>query len=311
MTIPVILEVLEQNPDVEIDVLTRPFTSKLFPAHPRLKAIGVDVDNQYKGFFGLWKLSKELKTNKYTAIADLHFVLRSRLISRFMRRGRSIAHLDKGREDKKALTRKQNKIRGQIRPMTERYADVFRELGLSVELSHTFAGSSKSNTIGFAPFAQHKGKAWPERHAVRLLEELNAAGRDVLLFGGPDERLKLEQMSAGMDKVNVHVGTGIQSDIDAMRELRLMVSMDSANMHLASLAHTEVVSIWGATHPDAGFLGWGQTVDNAVQVDVDTLSCRPCSVFGNVPCHRGDWACMETLEPEQVLHKISALIGEQ
>ncbi|NVK26805.1 MAG: glycosyltransferase family 9 protein [Flavobacteriia bacterium] len=311
MTIPVILEVLEQNPGVEIDVLTRPFTSKLFPNHPRLKAIGVDVDSQYKGFFGLWRLSKQLKSNHYDAVADLHFVLRSRLIARFMRKRTKVVHLDKGREDKKALTRKENKVRGQIRPMTERYADVFRGLGCAVNLSNELHSTASSSQIGFAPFAQHKGKAWPERHAIRLLEELNAKGQEVLLFGGPDEREKLEQMGANMDMVSVHKGTGIQSDIEAMRNLRLMVSMDSANMHLASLAGTEVVSIWGATHPDAGFLGYGQKVDNAVQVDVDTLSCRPCSVFGNVPCHRGDWACMETLEPEMVLHKISALLEEQ
>lgn len=308
MTVPVILEVLDQNPEVEIDVLTRPFTAKLFPDHPRLKAIGVDVDKKYKGIFGLWKLSSELQSNGYDAIADLHYVLRSRLLTRFLKSGRSSSHMDKGREEKKALTRKENKARGALRPMTERYADVFRALGLTVELSHILRTSkTKREGIGFAPFAQHKGKAWPLEHARELLEKLNEEGRAVKLFGGPQEQEELLSLSQGLSRVSLHKGSGIQSDIEAMSSLEVVISMDSANMHLSSLAGTPVISIWGATHPDAGFLGYGQREDHAVQISTERLGCRPCSVFGNVPCHRGDWACMQQLSSDSVLEKLKDL----
>lgn len=311
MTIPVILEVLEQNPTLEIDVLTRPFTAKLFPPHPRLKAIGADVDKEYNGFVGLWKLSKSLSANEYEAIADLHYVLRSRVITRLLRSGKKHAHMDKGRAEKKALTQKQNKVRGALRPMTERYADVFRALGCPVQLQHSFETNESSTTIGFAPFAQHVGKAWPDYHARTLLEQLNAEGKSVLLFGGPHEREALEKLGEDLANVSVHSGSGLASDIDSMRSLQMMISMDSANMHLASLAEIPVISIWGATHPDAGFLGYGQSLENAVQISTDELECRPCSVFGNVPCYRGDWACMNQLKPEQVLSKIHDLQAKQ
>lgn len=307
MTVPVILEVLEQNPEVEIDVLTRPFTAKLFPNHPRLKAIGADVDKKYKGLPGIWKLSTKLKANGYEAIADLHYVLRSRLITRFLRFGRATAQMDKGRREKKALTRKDHKVRGVLRPMTERYADVFRDLGLNVVLPHQLKSEDeREDVIGFAPFAQHKGKAWPKEHARELLEQLNRDSQEVKLFGGPDEQSELKELASNLAHVSLHRGKGIRSDIDAMKSLKVMVSMDSANMHLASLAGTPVVSIWGATHPDAGFLGYGQTVDNAVQISTDELECRPCSVFGNVPCHRGDWACLQNLGAEEVLSKLKS-----
>ena len=64
-----------------------------------------------------------------------------------------------------------------------------------------------------------------------------------------------------------------------------------------------VISIWGATHPFAGFLGWGQDEKNIVQID---LYCRPCSVFGNKPCYRGDHACMNRIEEEMVFEKAGA-----
>ena len=86
-----------------------------------------------------------------------------------------------------------------------------------------------------------------------------------------------------------------------MSYIDVMVSMDSANMHLASLVGTTVVSVWGATHPYAGFMGWNQKEENAVQV---TLPCRPCSIFGNKPCRRGDYACLRQIEPSDIIQKI-------
>ena len=89
--------------------------------------------------------------------------------------------------------------------------------------------------------------------------------------------------------------------------LDVHVSMDSANMHLGSLVGKDVISIWGATHPYAGFYGYRQRPDLAIQT---CLPCRPCSIFGNKPCYRGDWACLNTIEPEQVIKKINDYLKE-
>ena len=90
-----------------------------------------------------------------------------------------------------------------------------------------------------------------------------------------------------------------------MSHLQVMISMDSANMHLASLVNTPVVSIWGATHPYAGFMGWNQRYENAAQVELD---CRPCSIYGNKPCLRGDYACLKNISPEQIISKVESLL---
>jgi ADP-heptose:LPS heptosyltransferase len=90
-----------------------------------------------------------------------------------------------------------------------------------------------------------------------------------------------------------------------MSHLDVMLSMDSANMHMASLVATPVVSIWGATHPYAGFMGWGQDSANVIQVDLD---CRPCSIYGQKPCLRGDYACLNMIKPETIVEKINTLL---
>ena len=100
----------------------------------------------------------------------------------------------------------------------------------------------------------------------------------------------------------------LEQELALMSHLKLMVSMDSANMHLASLAGTPVVSIWGATHPLAGFMGWNQRTEWAVQAD--SLPCRPCSIFGNKPCLRGDYACLTGLKAEDILCKINLILNK-
>ena len=94
-------------------------------------------------------------------------------------------------------------------------------------------------------------------------------------------------------------------ELALMSHLDVMLAMDSGNMHLASLVGTPVVSVWGATHPYAGFMGWGQSEKNAVQI---SLPCRPCSIFGNKPCIRGDYACLRQITPNQIIEKVESLL---
>jgi ADP-heptose:LPS heptosyltransferase len=74
-------------------------------------------------------------------------------------------------------------------------------------------------------------------------------------------------------------------------------------MHIASLLGVKVVSVWGATHPSLGFSPLGN-IKGVVKLNDNELGCQPCSVFGNKPCSRGDYACMEKIGIEKVLEKI-------
>ncbi len=310
MTIPVVMALLEQHPEVEVVFVTRPFPAKLFPQHPRLKVLGVDVDKDYNGIGGLHRLYKLLKKEEVDAVADLHGVLRTHVVRNlFLLSGTKVAMIDKGREEKKALVRKENKERKSLTHSCQRYADVFGRLGREVKLSFALPDRRRRPheipKIGFAPFAAHQGKCLPEKKSRELLEQMTAKGWAVSLFGGKGELEQLERLSEGLSNVKLVAGAfDLKGELEFMAGLDAMVSMDSANMHLASLVGLPVVSVWGATHPDAGFLGYGQSLENAVQVDVDTLPCRPCSVFGNKPCWRGDYACLEWFDVSKVVERL-------
>ena len=323
MSVPVIKELLEEYPDLHLTYVSKPFHQSFFEGIERLTFYGVDLDN-YKGLFGLRRLTKELSTfSDFDAFVDLHNVLRTRIIRLFYpTKGIPVAKIGKGRTAKKKLTRKKNKILKPLKLMVQRYADVFEEVGLPFELQNelksvhhplnarllSVLGQKKSNWIGIAPFARHKTKRMPLEKAENVIMELSHLPNvKLMLFGGgKQEEQKLQSIADDYRNVyNIAGKLQLEDELDLMSQLDVMVSMDSANMHMASLMGVPVVSVWGGTHPYLGFLGYGQSITDTVQTD---LSCRPCSVFGEKECFRGDYACLHRIDEEEVLIKVSQFL---
>ncbi|WP_228417666.1 glycosyltransferase family 9 protein [Chryseobacterium contaminans] len=305
MTVPVFKEFLEQNPDVEIVMVSRKNFEALFAGIPNVIFKGINVDD-YKGFFGLRRLGDELiKEFKPDYIANLHDVIRTKILDRIYRRkGFKVFKINKGKEEKEHLTDVWNLNKVQLKKTVERYADVFREMGFKVELSQKLRPVSEHKTgIGFAPFAQHKGKMLPLEKSFELARLLAQKHTVYFFGGGKKETETLESWESKIPNTKSLSGKlSLTEELQKISELEVMISMDSANMHLASLMGTRCVSIWCETHPYAGFLGFGQSEEDVVQVK--DLSCRPCSVFGDKECYRGDWACLEEFTIQKVIDKI-------
>jgi ADP-heptose:LPS heptosyltransferase len=324
MTVPVIKTVLSQNPQVHITVVSNAFFQPLFRGIDRCHFYPANLKQQHKGIGGLFRLYKELKKSApITAIADLHSVLRSSILKFFFSAGGyKIATIDKGRAAKKALTRKENKICSPLPTTHERYAGVFRQLGLVADIKKQLPVFEKQplpaaavtmfetgrEIIGVAPFAQYTEKMYPLEKMKTVVQQLVEGNYRVLLFGGGEKETAILQLWQN-EMENVYAVAGkfsFTEELTIISNLNTMVSMDSANMHLASLFGIRVVSIWGATHPFAGFTGWAQLPENIVQAD---LYCRPCSVFGNKPCYRGDHACMHIISPFMIIERIIRVAG--
>lgn len=306
MTAVVFREVLEQNPNVRIVMVSRNGFADLFQGMENLTFHGIDVD-EYKGFTGLMKLANELhKQYNIDAIADLHDVIRTKILDKIFRlKGLKVFKINKGKQEKEVLTNVWNLNKHQLKPTTERYADVFRAMEIPVVLSHQLRTSTKNKAgIGLAPFAQHKGKVMPLEESFVLAKQL-AKRYKVYFFGGGKEECEiLEEWQRRIPNTESLAGKlSLSEELEKIAHLELMVSMDSANMHLASLVGTRCISVWGATHHFSGFLGYGQSESDVVHIK--DFTCRPCSVFGDKECYRGDWACLTELSASAVLNKIN------
>ena len=313
--IPALYSVAEKYPDDQFLLLTQHPWQSLFINKPsNLTVFPVYKKGKHKGIRGIIRLLYELVPliQNDVKLADVHDVIRSLLIRTYFRlRGARIAVIEKGRGEKRRLVRPNHKILHPLKTTMERYRQVFENLGYDASLNFTGLFSEKPTKerirIGIAPFAKHRGKTYPVEQMEKVVFQLSEwPDTQLFLFGGKEESGLLESWSEQYKFVESVAGQlSFQEELLLMNQLDLMVSMDSANMHLASLVNTPVVSIWGATHPYAGFYGFNQDIKNAVQID---LPCRPCSVFGNKPCRRGDYACLNQISPEEIVSKIEQVL---
>ena len=333
MTVPVVWALAQQYPHVRITVLSRPFARVFYEnLAPNVNFMAADLKKEYHGVSGLNALYRRLIAKQFTAVADLHDILRSKYLRlRFNMGHYHVAHINKHRAEKRLLTRQKNKVMRQLPTSFENYAEVFARLGYPVKTEgfRSLFGEGKGDLrllppqigerrsfqqwIGVAPFAAHEGKIYPIDRMEQVVARLCQAHPScrIFLFGGGKREMEVfNRWTATYQQcINASALLGsLQQELILMSHLNVMLCMDSANLHLASLVATPVVSVWGATHPFAGFMGWGQQEENAVQVQ---LPCRPCSVYGNKPCVRGDFACMNNISVDDVCERVEKVLAMQ
>lgn len=333
MVVPVVYSLAQQYPHVRITVLSRTFARPLFEdLAPNVNFMAADLKKEYHGIKGLNALYRRLAAKQFTAVADLHNVLRSEYLRlRFNIGHYRVEHINKHRKGRRRITAKHAKRLEQQPTSFENYVEVFKKLGYPVDINFKSIfpegeggnlnmlpkGINVKNSfeqwIGIAPFAAHEGKVYPPRLTHQVIEQLlqKYPKARIFLFGRGQQEDQYFTEWCQMHPECLYVSHQLESlhqELILMSHLDVMVSMDSSNMHLASLTGTPVVSVWGATHPYAGFLGWGQSTDNIVQID---LECRPCSIYGQKPCRRGDYACMNGIAPETIIEKIEHILSNK
>jgi ADP-heptose:LPS heptosyltransferase len=324
MTVPVICSFINKYPHVKLSMLSQKSYAPLFSSIG-INFMGIELKH-YEGLKGLYSLFKILQKEHFDLVLDLHDVLRSNVLRFFFRFiGTQVFVIDKGRKAKKAMTRKKNKRLIPLQTTVERYVDVFKKAGfdlvpnfrnlykpetdISDKIITVLPDEKDAISIGIAPFAAHQGKIYPLDKMAEILDYLSAKGFYLFLFGGKYEKAQLQEWESKFPHcVSIAGKLTLKEELQLINKLDLMISMDSANAHFASLVGTPVVSIWGATHPYAGFTGWGQSSENIVQVD---MFCRPCSVYGNKKCYRNDnpYACMKEISPNMIIEKVMSAVG--
>ena len=317
MTVPVIRAFVAQHPDVKITVISRPFFKPFFDTVPEVHFFPIDLEKKHKGILGLFRLFKELKERDVAELADLHNVLRSKMLTFFFKMcGLKTATVDKGRAGKKELTRAENKIFKPLPTMVQRHQEVFEKLGFPVDLRNPKfpefpQNPAKQNDkwIGIAPFAQYESKVYPLDLMQKVIDLLaqNQQYKIFLFGGGKKEIALLDEMAEG--KINVENLAGkvkLPQELEIISNLDVMLSMDSGNAHIAAMLGTKVITLWGATHPYAGFAPFNQPLENALTSNRGKYPLLPTSIYGNKTV-AGYQDAMRTISPESVVEKIKTI----
>ena len=327
MTVPVIRALVEQNTNVKITVVSRPFFKPFFDGIPNVEFFAVDVKERHKGLFGLLKLYADLQQLNIDAVADLHNVLRSQIIrTLFLLSGKKVAATDKGRDEKRALTRAENKVFQPVKTMVERHVETFKKLGFSVDLAEPsfpekaflseeiLSVSGKKDNfkwIGIAPFAQYESKVYPLDLMQKVIDNLVENGNyKLFLFGGgKEETEKLNTLAKQRENIVVVAGKlEFSQELQLISNLDVMLSMDSGNAHIAAMLGVKVITLWGATHPFAGFAPFNQPLENCLTSDRNQYPLLPTSVYGNKKVE-GYEDVMRSISVESIVEKVNFVLN--
>lgn len=336
LLVPVLRSLVAAHNDVEVTVTTRPRFASFFAGIERVKVFEADVDHEFTGFFGLRGLFRVLLARaNYSVVIDLHDHVRTMMLRNlFKLAGKRVVVFRKGRAEKNAFVRKEKKITKPLQHTVDRYRNAFKEAGfdfpmvagpwlLAPEESKTkvadwltaYQITKKEKWIGIAPFALHTSKIWPLANYPSLMEALiKKYNSRIFLFGGGEKEIAYFQDVQLLFPNHCVVVAGqlkMPEEIALMHQLDLMLCTDSSNMHLAALSGTPLLSIWGGTHPDVGFSPYGKGKESILQISRDELPCRPCSVFGTETCHRGDFACLNHIQSQDILNAIEKVMRVQ
>lgn len=308
-------------------VLSRVFLAPLFDSLERVDFVGADIRSEHKGVLGTFKLFKLLKQKDFDVVLDLQGSWRTRLITRlFKLSGKRVYTVDKQRAETHQLVHRGAEKYKPLKTIFERYSDVFAKIGLQTDnkfeklVPSSMAcrqkvvdvyGEKEGIWIGIAPLSIARGKTLPLRKTKNVIRHFDSQpGTKIFLFGaGEMENELLSDWQTIFKHVYaVHTSLKLGEELALMEQLDVMMSMDSANMHLAALTATPVVSIWGETHPYAGFLGWHQTVDTCVGVN---FSCRPCTAHEDKKCRYGDYRCLESIASENIIKRMTYILEKK
>ena len=270
MTVPIIRLVKRRSPSTKISILTKPSYIEIFREFKEANIISIDLKGKHKGLFGLVKLYYELKQLGVDVVIDLHGVLRTNFLKLLW--GKNFYQIEKGRNEKENLIN--GKHFQQLKTTHQRYLDVFNNINYNLSFSK-IEFPKKSNLsrhaitskidfskklIGIAPFAKHKAKAYSLEQMKEVIGSISKEYTVLLFGGGKNESKQLKIISEENKKVfSLAEEFSLSDQLDFISNLDLMISMDSANGHLAAMYGVKVLTIWGVTHPYAGFSPFNQS----------------------------------------------------
>lgn len=325
MTVPIVLALRQQYPELKITVVSRPLFKSFFTSIPNIHFYAADVEDSQTGLKGLYKLYKDLSVLGIDAFADLHNVLRSKVIATFFKWNKiPVISLNKDRKERKKLTALEPKVLVPMKSMFDRHAEVCKKIQLPIRLSEVklmdrqtmsmeikkITGEKKSKWIGIAPFATYETKMYPIKLMKEVIELLLQEELKIFLFGGGKKEVEQLKSMASVSNncINIAGTLTFQQELNLISNLDLMLSMDSGNGHMAAMYGVPVITMWGNTHPFAGFVPFRQPIENSLLPDTEKYPFLPTSVYGNkiVPDYID---CMKSIQPESVVKKIEFLLS--
>jgi len=323
LTLPLIQTLKKNYPAAQIDVVVTPRTAEVFSHHPDIsKIFSYDKRNTDRGIAGFFRFRKKLLTPRYDLAIVPHRSLRSALLTASLHPAKSICF---DRSAGNWLFDLHVHYKSELHEI-DRNLSLLQPLGVRENISavpRLYPSNEdqsvvdtlwkqwklkKNCVVAIAPGSIWATKRWlPERFA-ETAKYFVQKKYCVVLIGGKEDRNLCEDIGAQAGNEGVLVAAGnlsLLQSAELIRRCNLLLSNDSAPLHLATAVQTPVVAIFGATVPQFGFAPRGK---RDVVLGVEGLFCRPCAIHGGKSCPLGSFDCMNNLSVPMVVQAMEKIL---
>ena len=320
LTLPLVQVLKDFMPAAEIDLVVVPRAADVCRNHPAIhELIPYDKRDTERGWSGWRSKARDLRQRRY----DLAFVPHRSLRSAFLAFAARIPlRVGFKRSAGKWLFTRRIPYDGDAHEITRNLSLLegigVHDLGTVLptvypgeveqrevdELLSTKELAGAKTLVAIAPGTIWNTKRWPKERFAGLARTLAQKNIGVILIGGPDDAAlgdEVRDQASHPLVQNLAGKLSLLGSAECIRRCKVLVSNDSAPMHVAVAVRTPVVAIFGATVPAFGFAPVGA---NDTVVETRGLRCRPCSIHGGEKCPIGTFECMMNISVERVLQRV-------
>jgi len=298
----------KQYPKAEISILTG--FPEVLEFNPNIDNIYVYVKSKQNQYIKLFKKEEgnKLKINDFDFVIDLQNNNRSKqILSGF---NGKLFKYNKNRLEKLRIVYTKYKPKN-ISPIPIRYAETAKELNieddkLGLEFFLAKPQTKNNKLISIAIGAKHFTKRYPFEKYLEVSKELIALGYEIAFLGGKEDLEHIDSNKIKDLQIDNLIGMlTIQETANKIAESKLLISNDSALMHIAAGLQVPIVAIFGSTTQDLGFAPF-RVAHKVIEVN---LSCRPCSHIGKSKCPKKHFNCMMLISPKMIVDSAISLIN--
>lgn len=323
LTVPIIDSLKNKLFDSQIYVLTTPQNSDVFTLNPNIdKVILYDKHSSENDIFSMIKKIKLLKQENFDCIITNHPSARTALLAFFsgskMRLAFSSAslrflytHTISTLNNMHQIDKNLSLLKGLgftemdfIRKINLYYTKEDEKLINSVLEAYSVSQSKKIIVVN--PLSAWPTKRWPKNYYRDLCAMLKQQDYLVLLIGTKKDYSIGEYIKNGKRNiVNLMGQTNLKELFATISRADMLISNDSAPVHIASSYNIPTVEIYGPTLPEFGFYPLSQ---KNIILEIKELDCRPCGLHGSNACKKSHFGCMMRITPEDVFKAVIELL---
>ncbi|MGL5000551.1 MAG: glycosyltransferase family 9 protein [Cetobacterium sp.] len=315
LSTPLLKRIKEVYPESKITYVTTPVGASILRNNKYLtEIIEYDKRGNHSGIKGLIGLGRRLRYENFNLVLTPHRYLRSSILSWLTRSPKRVGyksasgsflftHKIEYDKEKHEVQKLLSFIEGEVKNSIQNYPIELYPAQKDVETVQNIWSENNlcnKDVIAIAPGSKWFTKKWPLEYFNQVIDLLVENGNKVIVVGGKDELFLNVNISRGV--VDLRGKTTLLELAEVLKKSKIVLTNDSSPIHIASAFNkTYILALFGPTVKKFGFFPWSE---NSEVLEVDDLSCRPCSIHGGNKCPKGHFKCMLNIKPEIVYKKI-------